>query len=217
MRHRAGVTAVVGLLLACSHVSLAAQDMAAMEPGHRHMSFTAPRPGTAADTARALAVMHTLRTAITRYPSLAAAEAAGYRSRLPEDMQQRRRMLHLGRPGSRAVTGEFDPTSPQALLYRRDDEGRFQLAGAMFVAPDGATEDDLDARIPLSVAQWHRHTNVCRGPRGEMKPRYRRATTQSACEAVGGRFRSESRYMVHVMVDAGDDLAAAFPQRPDRD
>ena len=88
---------------------------------------------------------------------------------------------------------------------------------AMFVAPEGATEEDLDARIPLSVARWHQHLDVCRGPEGEMKRRYRQATTASACEAAGGRFRSESRYMVHVMVDSGDDLAAAFPQHPDRD
>ena len=86
----------------------------------------------------------------------------------------------------------------------------------MFVAPEGATEDALDARIPLSVARWHRHLDVAAGRRGNeasLSP----ATTASACEAVGGRFRSESRYMVHVMVDSGDDLAAAFPQRPDRD
>ncbi len=217
MGYRTGIAIMAGLLLACSHASISAQDMATMEPGHRHMSFTAPRPGTAADTAKALAVVRTLRAAIARYPTLAAAESAGYRSRLPDAMQQRRQMLHLGRPRARGGAGEFDPASPQALLYRRDDEGRFQLAGAMFVAPEGATEDDLDASIPLSVARWHQHTNVCRGPRGEIKARYLRATTPSACEAVGGRFRSESRYMVHVMVDAGDDLAAAFPQRPDRD
>jgi len=216
MEHRTA-TVVAGLLLACSHTPLSAQDMAAMELGHGHMSYTAARPGTAADTAKALAVVQVLRTAISQYPTLAAAESAGYRSRLPEAMQQRRRMLHVGRPRSRTGSTGFDPASPQALLYRRDDDGQFQLAGAMFVAPDGATEDDLDARIPLSVARWHRHTNVCRGPAGEMKPRYLRATTQPGCEAVGGRFRGESRYMVHVMVDGGDDLAAAFPQRPDRD
>jgi len=210
-------TVVAGLLLACSHAPLSAQDMAAMAPGHRHMSYTAPRPGTAADTAKALAVVQVLRTAISRYPTLAAAESAGYRSRLPGAMQQRRRMLHVSRPRSPSGSTEFDPASPQALLYRRNDAGQFHLAGAMFVAPDGATEDDLDARIPLSVARWHRHTDVCRGPTGELKPRYLRATTQPACEAAGGRFRSESRYMVHVMVDGGDDPAAAFPQRPDRD
>jgi len=214
MAHRPVLTAL-SLLLAASTAS--AQDMAAMRPGHMHMSFTPARPPNSADSAKALAVVHTLRSAISRYPTLAAAESAGYRSRLPQAMQQRRRILHVARAKSRDGTGDFDPASPPALLYRRDERGRFLLAGAMFVAPEGATEDDLDAGIPLSVARWHRHLDVCRGPRGEVKPRYRRATTLSACEALGGRFRSESRYMVHVMIDSGDDLAAAFPQRPDRD
>ncbi|MFL5515325.1 MAG: hypothetical protein ACJ8DJ_04155 [Gemmatimonadales bacterium] len=217
MPHCTSPLALVAFLLAGLSAPLAAQDMAPMELGQHHMSFTRPRGGTAADTARALAVVRTLRGAIAQYPTLAAAEAAGYRSRLPEMMQQRRRMLHLARPRSSTSTAEFDAAAPQALLYRRDESGRFQLAGAMFVAPEGATEADLDARIPLSVARWHQHHNVCRGPKGEMKPRYLGATTASACEAVGGRFRSESRYMVHVMVDTGDDLAAAFPQGPDRD
>ena len=217
MAHPSVLSTLAGLGLACSTASLAAQDMATMEPGHHHMSFTALRSGTAADTARALAVVHTLRAAIARYPTLATAESAGYRSRLPEAMQRRRPLLHVGRPGPRAGTGEFDPTSPQALLYRRDASGEFVLSGAMFVAPEGATEDDLDASIPLSVARWHRHFDVCRGPKGELKPRYRRARTASACESMGGRFRSESRYMVHVMVDSGDDLAAAFPQGAELD
>lgn len=80
-----------------------------------------------------------------------------------------------------------------------------------------ATEDDLDARIPLSLARWHRHRDVCRGRAGEMQPRYLRARTATACEAAGGRFRSESRYMVHGIIDSGVDLASAFPQRPEND
>ena len=98
MTHRTTVVALAGLLLAGSSPSLAAQDMASMEPGHHHMSFTPPRAGTPADSAKALAVVHTLRAATARYPTLAAAESAGYRSRLPDAMQQRRRMLHVARP-----------------------------------------------------------------------------------------------------------------------
>jgi hypothetical protein len=217
MAHPSVLSALAALLLVSSSASLAAQDMATMEPGHHHMSFTPRRDGSAADTAKALAVVHALRSAIAQYPTLATAESAGFRSRLPEAMQQRRRLLHVGRPGRRLGTGGFDPAAPQALLYRRDASGEFVLAGAMFVAPEGATENELDARIPLSVARWHRHLDVCRGPKGEMKPRYRRATTASACGGLGGRFRSESRYMVHVMVDGGDDLAAAFPQGSELD
>jgi hypothetical protein len=35
------------------------------------------------------------------------------------------------------------------------------------------------------------------------------------CAAAGGRFRAESRYMIHVMTDACDDVAQAFPQGRD--
>jgi hypothetical protein len=217
MAHRTVLLALAGALLIAPGAALRAQEMSSMGPGHHRMIFTSARPGTAADSARALGVVHVLRSAIARYPTLAAAESAGYRSRLPARLQQRRPMLHVARPGRRTTTGEFNPTAPQALLYRRDASGQFQLAGAMFIAPEQATEGELDASIPLSVARWHRHLDVCRGPSDEMKARYRRATTAAACEAVGGRFRSASRYMVHVMVDAGDDLAAAFPQGPELD
>ena len=108
MTHRTTVVALAGLLLAGSSASLAAQDMASMEPGHRHMSFTPPRAGTPADSAKSLADVHTLRAAIARYPTLAAAESAGCRSRLPDAMQQRRRLLHLARPKSRLGTAGFD-------------------------------------------------------------------------------------------------------------
>ncbi len=46
-----------------------------------------------------------------------------------------------------------------------------------------------------------------------MNAALRRAATPEACAEAGGRFQRESpRYMIHVMTDAGDDLAAAFPQ-----
>src|SRR4051812_15005463 len=84
MPHCATPLALVAFLLAGLSAPLAAQDMAPMELGH-HMSFTRPRDGTAADTARALAVVRTLHGAIAQYPTLAAAESAGYRSRVPRN------------------------------------------------------------------------------------------------------------------------------------
>ena len=217
MRLRIVEALVTGLLVACSGSTVppSAQEMASMEDGHNHMAFTAPRPGTAADTARALDVMHRLCAAISRYPTLASAESAGYKSAAGGGMQHMGHMMHLSRPKPLAGIGTFDPTRPQALLFRRDQGGEFRLAGAMFVAPRGATEDQLDARIPLSVVRWHRHVDVCRGPKGEANPRYHQWLTQAACDKAGGRWRPASRYMLHVMVDSGDDLAGVFPQHPD--
>jgi hypothetical protein len=200
-------------------MSDSAMDGMSMEPpgsgAHTHMVFTAPREGTAADSARALEVVHALRAAIQPYQDLASAEAAGYRVRTPQVRQRKRGLLHVGRAlNLRAANAPFDPTKPQALLYRQDASGTFRLAGAMFTAPGTLTADELDARIPLSVARWHRHVNVCRGPDGQVTPTFRRASNATDCSALGGRFRAKSRYMVHVMTDVGDDLGQIFPQHP---
>src|ERR1044072_5641454 len=60
--------ALTGLLVACSSAERpSAQEMASMENGHDHMAYTATRPATAADTARALDVVQRLRASISRY------------------------------------------------------------------------------------------------------------------------------------------------------
>lgn len=183
---------------------------------HPHMTFTMGRPGTPQDSARALAVVEKLRAAIASYQTLADAEKAGYHSRRDAESVKGGRLLHVAKWPKRAgQTQAFDPAAPQALLYRRGSDGEFRLAGGMFVAPPDASSDDLDAMIPLSVAHWHQHTNICvTGNRRSFKL-VPRATTAEACRQAGGRFRDESRYMVHVMTDAGNDLALAFPQGQD--
>jgi hypothetical protein len=50
-----------------------------------------------------------------------------------------------------------------------------------------------------------------------MTPRYHQQLTAAACEKAGGRWRPASHYMLHVMLDSGDDVAALFPERPDSD
>jgi len=36
----------------------------------------------------------------------------------------------------------------------------------MYTAAAGASQAQLDADVPLSIGQWHRHVNVCNGPQG---------------------------------------------------
>jgi hypothetical protein len=180
---------------------------------HPHMSFTSLRPGSAADTARALAVVDALRTAVQPYQTLEDARAAGYRWLRDPATVKAGQLLHVGRPMAlRAGAKPFDPREPQSLLYRREADGTMRLAGAMYVAPRTATTDDLDAMIPMSVAHWHRHINLCIPADRSSLRRLRKASTPEACAAAGGRFREETRYMVHVMTDTGNDLARAFPQ-----
>jgi len=76
----------------------------------------------------------------------------------------------------------------------------------MYTMPRRSSEEQLNERVPLSVAMWHLHTNLC------MPPREQRATadwakfglkgsmaTEEACDAAGGKFYpSIFGWMVHV-------------------
>jgi hypothetical protein len=88
----------------------------------------------------------------------------------------------------------------------------------MYTAPARLGDDELDQRIPLSVARWHEHVNWCIPPRGAIE-RWRDSTagrpvfgpqspiaTADGCAAVGGRFLPRIfGWMVHVNAFASDD------------
>jgi hypothetical protein len=70
-----------------------------------------------------------------------------------------------------------------------------------------ATEDELNERVPLSVARWHKHTNLCLPPRGTALTRATfkefgltgSIATEESCEQAGGRWYPEVlNWMVHV-------------------
>jgi len=117
----------------------------------------------------------------------------------------------------------FEPAKPTSLLYRRRGDGGFELIGAMYADRARASEDDLDRRIPLSVAHWHEHVNWCVPPRGETA-RWRETRNgapvfgpkspivdATACAAVGGRFLERIfGWMVHVQAFASDDPAVIW-------
>jgi len=99
----------------------------------------------------------------------------------------------------------FDPARPTSLLYKRTANG-YELVGAMYTMPRRATEEQLNERVPLSVATWHLHTNLCLPPKGQAntvdwsKFGLRGSiATREACEAAGGTFRPVIfGWMVHV-------------------
>ena len=174
-----------------------------------HLRATPPRPATAADSARAKAITDSLWRSIQKYQDVRAAGADGYTRFNPE---RRQRVVHFNK-SSNAARNEagFDPGRPTSLLYRRAPGGKLVLTGAMYTAPVTATLEELNARVPLGIAQWHLHTNVCTPKRGENarwsetrdgKPVFGPQggiATQEACDAIGGQFReTEFNWMVHV-------------------
>jgi hypothetical protein len=182
-----------------------------------------PAPG---DSARAADLVATLRAATAKYRDVRVAEADGYRVFAPK---LRPRVYHYtNRRDARRSMLAFDPAHPASLLYRPRADGTLELVGAMYTAPGDATLEELDARIPLSVARWHKHVNVCLPRWGERERLAERRdgravfggaspiATREACEAIGGRFRGGGRmWMVHVNAFAGDDPATIWGDEHD--
>ena len=205
-----------------SHADVQADDqMSGALTESPHMTLTPVRAPTHADSLRAGAVADTLRRAIARYADVRVAEADGFRPFAPN--VKRQRVFHYTRYAwaARAIFG-FDPAKPTSLLYRREPDGTLKLIGAMYTAPQRASLDDLDRRVPLSIARWHLHTNVCL-PRLGRRDRWTETrdgrpvfgplspiATREACDAVGGRFLPKIfGWMVHANV-LEDDPAAVW-------
>jgi hypothetical protein len=171
--------------------------------GNAHMTLTSMRPQTPEDVQRANEVVAQLRAGIEKYRDYHVALNSGYKIFLPNVPQPEYHFTNYVNGFLETFT--FDPARPTSLLYRKTATG-YELLGAMYTMPKRATEDQLNARVPLSVALWHLHTNLCMPP----KPQFRTAdwhkfglrgsiATQEACDAAGGRFRpSIFGWMLHV-------------------
>lgn len=170
----------------------------AMSP-NPHMRFSPMRVASAADSARANAVVENARGALAKYQDVRVAERDGYRMFAPGVKNQP--VYHF--TNLRLAIRErfkFDPTQPSSLLYRRNPDGSLRLVGAMYTAPKDATPEQLDARVPLGIAQWHLHTNMC-VPKLTQTSRWKEVSdgrplfgpaspiaTSDACDKVNGKF-----------------------------
>jgi hypothetical protein len=186
----------------------------AMSHGHHHeghshmgahMHMTALRKPQPGDAAKAKAVADAARDALEHYRDYHVALNEGYRIFLPNVPQK---MYHF--TNYEYAMGEafrFDASKPTSLLYEKHGSD-YKLIGAMYTAPARFSEEVLNDRIPLSVAQWHLHVNMCRPPQGrgiEMlgkNPRFGlngSISTRQECEAAGGTFMPHVfGWMVHV-------------------
>jgi hypothetical protein len=187
-----------------------------------HMRLTPMRAAAPGDSERAALVVAAMRRSLERYRDVAVAQRDGFRQFLPR--VQRQRVYHftnwLNGLGARR---RFDPARPTSLLYRKDSTGAFVLVGAMYTDAADTPLDELDRRIPLSIAHWHQHVNWCLPPRGaperwtetrEGRPVFgprSPVATRAACDAAGGRFVPRLfGWMVHVNAFAGDLPAAVW-------
>ena len=207
--------AVAGAISAPASDVRARSGAVQMDP-HVLMTRTAPpRPG---DRDRAEALAERVRRAIEPFQDVRAAEAAGYRAFPPNPTRDIAVVHFVHRGLSEQEAERVDPDRPGALLYEWQGD-RLRLLGAMFTAPAEADLAEMDARVPLSVTQWHLHQNVCvPRPLWDADAWGRRLAsgaavfgpespiaTEAACRREGGRFLpTVFGWMVHLNVFAHD-------------
>jgi hypothetical protein len=196
-----------------SHGKMTADEMAQhdangqMIPGHQHMGphmkMSAHRPSTLQDWTKADEVVSELREGIEKYKDYKVALADGFEPFLPNLPQP---MYHFTNPRNGFLEAfTFDASRPTSLLYKKTASG-YELIGAMYTMPVRATEEELNERIPLSIAQWHLHTNLCMPKMGQGQHAdftkfglMGSITTKASCDANGGRFYPILfGWMVHV-------------------
>lgn len=184
-----------------------------------HMRMTVlekPQPG---DSARAAEIVAAARASLVPYEDYHHALADGFHIFAPNVKQP---VYHFT-SRNRAILAQFhfDPAKPTSLLYEKTSDSTYRLVGAMYTAPRGASPADLNARIPLSVAQWHLHTNLCFPRLGQRNRLTERGSdgrplfglngsisTEAACTAAGGRFIPQIfNWMVHIHPMATDPSA----------
>ncbi len=192
--------------------------MAAMA---KHMAYSRTRPRTPEDSVRAAHVITELRQAIAKYRDVKVAEDDGYKMFGPQIKNQPQ--YHFTKAGN-AFRNQFgfDPARPTSLLYKKNASGQFVLIGAMYTASKRTSEQELDQRVPLSIARWHRHVNWCIPARNQ-RDRWTETkdgrpvfgplgvATKEECNAAGGRFIPQAfGWMVHANVFAGNDLSSIW-------
>ena len=183
-----------------------------------HMRMGPSRMATAADSARAAGIVLAARAALSQYVDVKVAERDGYYRNLPSLDDQPIYHYNSSQNFSAAQQGTFDPTKPVSLVYKKDGEGQLRLVGAMYATGASAAPEDLDALLPISMARWHEHVNLCYPAAVRYRPQkvdagmvflvklFFSITSASECEAAGGRFVPvEFGWMAHVYMFAGSD------------
>jgi hypothetical protein len=196
----------LGLLAALSAGALPAWTASDTAPMSGHMYMTAIRPLKAGDAQKANSLVDSAKAAMEPYKDFHKALSDGYEIFLPNIPQPQ---YHF----TKYVYGlearsHFDPHKPTSLLYTKTADGGYTLVGAMYTDRVDATEEELNDRIPLSIAHWHQHINFCKAP-ADQKAAYfgpdakfglrGSIISKEACEAAGGEFHPHVfGWMVHV-------------------
>jgi hypothetical protein len=171
-----------------------------------HMYMTALTPSNLGDQQKADTITAAAKAAMVPYQDYRKALADGYEIFLPNIPQPQYHFTNYEL--AMAARQHFDPSKPTSLLYKKTSDGGYKLVGVMYTDRVDASGEELNERIPLSVARWHQHINFCKAPAGKKSEYFGphakfgllgSITTREACEAEGGTFYPHLfGWMVHV-------------------
>lgn len=190
---------------------------AASSPQDLHLRFTALQPKTPQCLQRGQELVDTLRRSLEKYRDYKAAQAAGYTGYYTDADLPMYHFASKWRAFKELM--HFDPTAPTALLYKKT-AGNYQLIGVMYYAPGRYSEDQLDGRVPLCLARWHRQINICLPPNGAEDSRDPRfgsdgtIATEDACKKAGGKWYPEVHGWMTEVYPFESDPAKIWGYRP---
>ncbi len=166
-------TAVTGAIplgwVSGCHTHTAAAAGAPVDPadiGHAPGNCTDAPVTTAQRAAAEKLVSDTTAVVTAKYPTLQAAEKAGYIV-----VNETGPLIHVGMPAWMHDGHMLDPTRVESLVYAKFGAGSM-LLGAMYVAEPTSPQGPL---IGGALTSWHVHTNLCVNP-----------TTGTALNPTGG-------------------------------
>jgi len=172
-----------------------------------HMTLTALRPPQDGDRQRADAIRRDAARDADQIRGLSSRRSRRFQALLAEHPAAALSFHELGQwfGGPRAIRSHASYVA--AVRERR----AAAINSSAPCTPPRAmrTPDQLNARIPLSIAHWHQHVNMCWGPAGTPASDYfgpnarfglqGSIATPSACDSAGGRFQPVLfNWMVHV-------------------
>ena len=170
-----------------------------------HLKMTTLRDLKPGDQEKADQVVASARQAAEKYLDHKVALADGYKIFLPNLPQKQYHFTNYRYAFEAAI--QFNPEHPTSLLYEKDGD-QYKLIGVMYTAPKNSNWNELDQRIPLSIAQWHAHINLCLPPPERKKEAWGpnakfglggSITTKADCDDAGGKFMPQIfGWMVHV-------------------
>jgi hypothetical protein len=186
-----------------------AHVMHSMEGRHMdmgpHMKMTSLRELKPGDQEKADEIVQAARKTAEKYQNYKNALAEGYKIFLPNLPQKQYHFTNYWYAFQAAT--QFQPEHPTSLLYEKTGDD-YKLIGVMYTAPKYSTEDQLNERIPASIAQWHAHVNLCVPPADKKREGWGpnakfglagSISTKAECESAGGKFIPQIfGWMVHV-------------------